>query len=76
MAKTASKDLKLFYSLKEVVEDLLDEAYAEAPNDYIPTLQVASAKLKEAKSVEDLIEIFDLIGMGRNNAYVYLKALA
>jgi len=76
MAKTVSKDLKLFYSLKEVVEDLLDEAYAEAPDDYIPTLQVASAKLKEAKSVEDLIEIFDLIGMGRDNAYAYLRTLA
>ena len=76
MAKTVSKDLKLFYSLKEVVEDLLDEAYAEAPDDYIPTLLTASAKLKEAKSVEDLIEIFDLIGMGRDNAYAYLRTLA
>jgi len=69
-----SKDLRVFYALKEICEDLIDEAYSEAPDEYFPTLQRASEIVAKAGTVEDLLKVFDLIGMGRDHAYAYLRS--
>lgn len=70
-----SKDLHALYALKEICEDLISEVYAEAPEEYFPTLRRASEIVAKAETVEELLKVFDLIGMGRDHAYAYLRSV-
>lgn len=65
------KDLKVFYALKEVVEDLVEEARSEAPAEYLPDLE---ERVKKASTIEDLLEVLRVMGFGEKHIEAYLKA--
>jgi len=68
-------DFKMFYTIREYAEDLIEEARAEAPTEILPQLEEALEKVKKAKSLDELLPIFDMIGMGRDHAMWVLRTL-
>jgi len=68
----ARKGLQVLYALREVVEDLVEEARSEAPADYLPTLEECVSR---ATTIADLLEVLRVMGFGEKHIKAYLGFL-
>lgn len=60
--------------VKEIVYDLIDEAYSEAPDDFFPTLERARRMVDKAQSPDEVASALEEIGFGPIHVRVFLHS--